>query len=441
MKDDRGNIRFIGALILLHGLWFCLAMVWGNLYNGDSYEYIYLAENMLKGHYYAGNPALPVVESKLTLRTPGYSLFLLLFYPFGFSNTLILLLQNGISIASCWMIREVFLKIAPGTRHSWIYLVLVAAYPAQMIFSDMLAPDILLQFFLVCYFRNLVFFLDRPALKQMILMSLWLIAAVLTKPIVYPFLGLHFIFALGYGFRFRKSAWSIVAVIPLLVMLSYGSWNKSRTGFYHISSVQSVNMLEYNVRLFLVSAYGQAYADSVLKQEKKTITALPRLRERYAYASQKANTLIKDHFIAYTFFHLRESLRFFVEPGKGELDLFTGWLSYRFERKGNVRDSYRDHGLKGVWHYLEGYPWLPLILMTGLFNLLRIVGFLLFCFHKQIPLVLRLATCIYIAYFALLTGPVANTRYFLPVLLVMSGCACLGYASRWQPLNHRNVPK
>ena len=75
-KTDR--IFFVAA-VLIHSLFYLLALHYQRFFNGDSFEYIQEAFN-IKEHFffYSGNPALPVKEEYMTLRTPGYPLFLLL---------------------------------------------------------------------------------------------------------------------------------------------------------------------------------------------------------------------------------------------------------------------------------------------------------------------------------------------------------------------------
>jgi hypothetical protein len=421
---------FIVIILAIHIVWFLAGMQWGRFYNGDSYEYIYLAESISKGHYYGANPVMPVIDYRISSRTPAYPLFLLTFYTlFGKSNIIILLFQNLLSIASCTIIWSTFQRIVSFKKYSWIYLLFIVFYPAQMFFATTLAPDTLLQFFLVLYFRQLFLSVYEPKSSRIGYMSLWLVLAVMTKPIMYPFLFLHFAFALWYAFRGKSKIVILTGAIPLLVIMSYGLWNKQRTGLFHVSSVESNNLLYYNARFFLVSKYGEPHADSVITGIKKRMETMNGLKQKYEYASHEATSIIKNDLFSYGLFHLRESVRFFIEPGKSELDLYTGYLGYNFNPKAlTFYKSYQEKGIAGAWDYLKLYPWLPLVLLVFLFNLIRLAGVFLFMFNKSIPLSLRVFGAIYVLYFAAITGPVANTRYFLPVLLVLSAMSAIGYA-------------
>lgn len=430
----RSNKTILFIIILLHVIWLAAGLSWKHFYNGDSYEYIYLAESISKGHYYGANPVMPVIDYRLSSRTPAYPAFLLLCYTlFGKSNLAVLLIQNLLSIASCFLIWKTFQRMDGIKKYSWLYLLFLAFYPAQMFFATTLAPDTLLQFFMILYFRQLFLSLYEKSPVRIGYMSLWLVLAAMAKPVIYPFVFLHFIFAMWYSFRSKSKMVLFTGVIPILMLMGYGFWNKERTGLFHISSIQSNNLLNYNAKAFLAKKKGQPFADSTVQSIKANMEHMPGLKQKYEYASGEATAIIKSDLPGYAFFHLRESIRFFVEPGKSELDLFTGFLGYDFDPKApNFYKSYKQDGIRGAWNYLKTYPWLPLVLLVFLFNLVRILGAILFFFNKKIPLAVRIICTIYILYFAAVTGPVANTRYFLPVLLVMSAMATVGYADWWE---------
>lgn len=427
IKSNKTTLIII--IILLHLLWFAGGMCWKHFYNGDSYEYIYLAENIKHGWYYGANPAIPVNDYNLSARPPVYALLLLISYSlFGMHNLPIFILQNILSVFSCCLILDTFQRLYPGTKRNWLYVLFLAFYPAQQYFATMLLPDYLLQCFLMLYFRQLTFSIPQPNLKRIMWMSFWLILATLTKPIVYPFLILHLLYALWYSYKMRKALLLLAGMIPLLSLIGYGFWNKSRTGLYHISSVQTHNLIDYNLHNFLNYKYGAAYGDSTIQAINLQIQAKPDLKEKYEFADKEGKRILKDHAASYAFYHLKESIRFFIEPGKSELDLYTGYLSYYFNPDApNFYKEFKKDGMKGGIRYLQSYPYLPLLLLVVLFNILRVIGWGLFLYNKRFSISLKLLSGIYILYFAAVTGPVANTRYFLPVLLILSSLSALGW--------------
>jgi hypothetical protein len=422
--------RLFLFIVVCHLIWFMVGVFHKHYYNGDSYEYIYLAERMLEGKYYSGSPFYIFDESKLSLRTPVYALFLIPFYwAAGYNILFLIFVQNLISIYVCWSGYRLLRSIADVQHSQVLYALFLCLYPAQFLFANMVVPDGLLQLFLLLYVKSAITYWKLRSPSQWVWMSVWLILAVLTKPVVYPLLYLHFVVALVLAIRGSGWRLALFASLPLCVMWAYGAWNASRTGFYHISSVQSVNLLQYNVRSYLAAKQGTEFADSFLAAERTKLSAMPALKEQYTYSSQRAASIIQQDIPGYMWFHFRESVRFFVEPGKAEIDLYTGYLGYTFRNPDNFYARLRSEGWRGGWEYLKNYPLFPLLLLIVAGNVLRITGLLLFIANRRFSPVVRSVVVLFILYFAVITGPVANTRYFLPVLPVMSACAALGLAA------------
>jgi predicted signal transduction protein with EAL and GGDEF domain len=70
---------------------------------------------------------------------------------------------------------------------------------------------------------------------------------------------------------------------------------------------------------------------------------------------------------------------------------------------------------------------MPFVMIVLLFNLARIFGMVLFFFNRSVHWLPRLFIFILISYFAIAAGPIANTRYFLPVSLLAICCSVRGY--------------
>ena len=77
--------------------------------------------------------------------------------------------------------------------------------------------------------------------------------------------------------------------------------------------------------------------------------------------------------------------------------------------------------------YIRNNPAMPWVLLVLLFNCLRLVGMVMFFFDKRTDKLVRGFIFVLLAYFAIAAGPIANTRYFLPVSLMAAGCAVMGY--------------
>jgi hypothetical protein len=60
----------------------------------------------------------------------------------------------------------------------------------------------------------------------------------------------------------------------------------------------------------------------------------------------------------------------------------------------------------------------------------------MFMFSRKVLLPVRLFLLMMFGYFAITTGPIANTHYFLPISLVTMGCAVIGYMN-WRERNSK----
>lgn len=305
----------------------------------------------------------------------------------------------------------------------------------------MIVPDILLQSFLLLYLFQFIQFVETKNNKSVFLMSLWLILAFLTKPIIYPFFILH-ILIISYWLLKQKKAFLILATfIPLCFLSTYGFFMKEKTGFFHFSSVQGLNLLKYNLRGFHTFKYGTDKATQFYDSEMEIVNLEPDFQNWYKKMNETAKDSIKSNLGAYSFYHFYKSARYFIEPGKGEIDLFTGYNNFDIMNQGNQESFYTQfekNGWRGAFDYFFNYPWFPFILLIVFFNFVRFFGFLIFLYNKKVPLYFRFIMAVYVFYFALVTGPISEyTRYYLPVLLITSMCAAIGYGAVWEKWSKR----
>ncbi len=433
IKFNRQDKIFTSIIVLVHVVFFLLACSYKRIYMGDSFEYIYEALNIKKYFFfYSGNPAMPIVPEYMTQRQSGYPLFLLAVYLFTINNWVVIVLQNILSICNIFYARKIFIRIGLQPKYDWLLLLFIIAYPAQFINANTVAPDILLQTFTLLYLGNFVLLLQTRELKYTILMSLALIAGLFVKPVLYPFVLAHIfiVIAVGIYHKIRMQRTILVAIMPLCAVLFYNYTNYTRTGKFHFSSNQSFNAVFYYYS-YISNKHGLDSAENFLHHERNNIAAIPDFKDRYDYANEQGVTLLKQNFVSYMAFHLKNSARIFIEPGKGEMDLFTGKLTY--SKLYNSRDksgfyvTLKNKGWSGMNEYMHNNPSLLFILPVLLFNCLRLAGMLFFFLNRRINLLIRLFTGILLIYFAVAAGPIANTRYFLPVSLIAIGIAATGY--------------
>lgn len=416
--------RFIAAVILLHVFYFFLAFRYGNIYNGDSFEYIQEAVN-IKDHlyFYCGNLALPFSAEYLTLRPPGYPLFIALFYCFSINNWLIIFVQNIFSVFNVLYCRKIFSALGYSIGYDFFLFLLLLFYPSQFVYANLMAPDLLLQTCSVIYFANMVNYLKNKTVKSVLMMSFFLALALFIKPVFYPFVVIHFIVLLALGIYNKqlKTPVIIAAIFPLLCVVSYSQLNKLRTGKFHFSSIQSFNAIYYYQRYFTDNANAEE-GKKFIDHERAEIEMLPTFKERYERANNRGISLLKQNFASYTFYHLKKSCLFFLETGRGELDEFTGNLTLKKVYDGQSKKFMtivKEQNFKDVIIYLKTHQSAMLALCTLLFNMLKLIGVMLFFKLAKLSAIIKWFIALYLLYFALLTGPISNAHYVMPVSLII----------------------
>ncbi len=428
----RSDVRFLVALLVAHAAFFALALTARKIYNGDSAEYIYMAVN-IKDHwwFYAGNPALPIVPENLTLRTPLYSMFIALVYLFSINNWIVLVLQNLISIFNIWYLRQTIRLIGYSRKYDWVLISFVLLYPAQFIHTNTIAPDILLQTTVLVYFRHFILMVSAHRWRHAYIMSAALIIGMLIKPVLYPFTFVHCLMLLYISLRLKNGLFRpfIAGILPLSVLLMYGMWNYSRTGKMHFSSTQSFNAIFYYY-CYVTDHEGAEAGAAFLQRERAEMDMLPTFSQRYDYANARGKELLNKNFGSYMLYHLRNSARMLIDPGKAEMDMFTGRLTLSSLYKPNDVGFFyviKKQGISGVRDYIKRNPSLPIALAILIFNLLRLAGLVLFLFTAYVSKVIKLFVFGLVLYFTVTTGPIANTRYMLPISLIMIGASVTGY--------------
>jgi 4-amino-4-deoxy-L-arabinose transferase-like glycosyltransferase len=441
-KEDR---LFIGVIALIHIVFFLLACSFKRIYMGDSFEYIYEAVNIRDYlFFYSGNAAMPIAPEYMTQRQPLYPLALLGVYLFSVNNWIVLLLQNALSVANLLYLRRTITGLGYKKKYDALLLVLLAAYPAQFINANTIAPDILLQSFTLLYFGLFIRLFTTRQLKYGLLMGLSLAAGALVKPVLYPFAVVHVVFIITLAIYQKNTLQRqlLVALLPLCIVMLYSYHNSLRTGKYHFSSNQAFNAIYYYYP-FISAHEGADSANRFLAQEREKCAAIPDYASRYDYANQRGSELLRSNFIPYMAFHLKHSARLFIEPGKGEIDLFTGRLTYGrlySKEQTGFYATLKTKGAAGLIDYASNNPTLIIVLVIGLFNMVRLVGLFWFFRRSNIHPGILLFTFILLGYFAVAAGPIANTRYLLPVSPIVIGLAVMGIAARQAQRAKTNIP-
>jgi hypothetical protein len=352
---------------------------------------------------------------------------------FTVNNWVVIVLQNLVSIFNIFYLRDTLRKLGYTRHFDYLLIAFIILYPAQFVHTNSIVPDILLQTCVLVYFRHFTWLWKLKRWRNACWMSVALVVGLLTKPVLYPFAVIHCLLMLFVASRMNDGyiRAAVAAAVPLQAVFLYMGWNYTRTGKVHFSSNQSFNAVYYYY-FYFSDKKGSEYAQQFLESERQKMATMPAFEERYNYANNRGMELLKENFAPYMLYHIKHSARLLIDPGKGEWDMFTGRLTLGSLYKGNKTGfyaSYKNGGLQGLMQYIEKNPSFFLAMVVLLFNCLRILGLLFFVFNRHLSLGIRLMVVVLIGYFAITTGPIANSRYFIPVSLLTIGCATLGYQS------------
>lgn len=433
MNGIKNSLVFIVAIVLLQAVFFFIALQCGHIYNGDSFEYIQEAINIKEQFFfYSGHRALPLSPEYMTLRTPGYPLFLLAVYLIGINNWVVLFLQNLVCLFNILYCRQTLKLLGYQPKYDgWLVLFLLF-FPSQFVYTNLVAPDILLQTCTLVYFRYAVLFLKERHSKYTWYMAAALSAGLFIKPVLYPFAGIHLLMVLIYGLVYKNIELKhvfVAALLPVICIGLYSYGNKIRTGKFHFSSIQSFNAIFYYQRYFS-DKVNVEQGDAFIEQERSDIAKLPRFADRYDKANARGMELLRSNFVPYISYHLGKSCMFFLETGRGELDEFTGRSTLGKLYSGKSKKFItviRESNSKELIHYLKNNTVVLFALGILFMNILKIIGMLLFFIKAPVQPVVKWFTALFIVYFALITGPISNAHYVLPISLIGMCCSITGF--------------
>ena len=447
IKPTRADIRFLLSLIAVHTLYFFAALYYGCIFNGDSQEYVDMAHNISKGWLYAGDLSKPLQAELMTLRPPGYPFFMWFVYLFVHSNWAVLFVQNIISIFNIMYLRHAVRHIGYTRKYDWVMLAFVVIYPSQYINTNSITPDLLLQTTVILYFSSFIRFVLYKNWRFALYMSLWLVVGLMIKPVAYPLVYIHALVMLLAGVIIYKDLLHsfLCAILPVLAVIGYGYFNFQRTGRLHFSRTQSFNAIFYYFNYYK-DTKGPDEAKAFLDNERAIIDTMDHFSSRYNYANRRGMQLLKENFGGFMVYHTKHSLRMLIDPGKGEIDMFTGRLTlerlYDLHDKSGFYATLQEKGISGLKEYISRSPSFPIAMVVLAFNLLRLAGMLLFFFSKSVDVRIRVFAFLLIAYYVFIAGAIAHIRYFMPVSLIAMACAAIGFQLQLQRLrNTANIAK
>ncbi len=376
---------------------------------GDAGEYLKVAENFTKhGTFYCGDLNETINPDLYSRRLFLYPLWIAIFR----HVPLILFFQIILSMITGLLIMRIlkFQKV----KRKWIAAVLILffLYPSQIIFTQMLMSEIFLQTLLVCAFYFLLLYVRRMKFIHLFVCNLFIAGAVATKPSLLYFWIPNVLLHICLFLKYRKT---VILAFPLLMILVISLWsyrNDRLTGVYHYSSIKKHNVLNYNVRSFLIKRYDRETADRTIAAIETAAAEKGTYRAAYHEIENESWKIIKQHWLKYSIHHLQGGLNFFLDPGRFEIYNF-----FRVESSGSLFVLYTLSGYKGLIEYIKSAPelFVFMLLVTGVINLLLFISLIYFILKLPGEVVFNIYIVLICMYVVIVTGPIGASRFRLPV--------------------------
>ena len=427
---DKQTCKFILAVLAVSALVYSAAFIHGLLTPEirllpDSYEYLAAAKNLRDhGTFYVGSMQDEVDYSLFSRRPPGYPFLLLLISMAHPSASLPVLFQvlliftGGILL---WKINE---KMEVSPRFNVLVLAVYLLYPGQIIYSQMIMAETVLQFLLLASVFFLVLFLDRKTWLFIVLVNVCLGLAVLCKPaMLYFWLPNLFIHLL----LFKKLSRKIIlasALIPLL-FISLWSWrNYQVTGVFHFSSLKTTHM-KFSIpgATEKLESSKAGFSEEFKKTEESALDVM----------MDPAESVSKIIRIS------RNMVTFFLDPGRFDI--------YRFIPIEGTEISSKTlfHPEENRREYFSSIP-VPILVFLGtvlLLNLVIFLAFIPFIFLSKPDYLLRLYILLVVLYMCAVVAVAAmgTARYRISVEPLLLTGAAVAAASAWKKFRSRYRPR
>lgn len=419
-----GNFWFF--IILLHLIFGALAILTGGIYTGDSSEYLFAARNLVDhGRIYAADFSEAVDLKFYSLRPPGYPLLIAVTQILCQSHWFLLLAQNLLSFTVFWGILKWFNQSPFDQIKAYWIIILAVFFPVYFILVNMVMADLLLAvliFWAVYFWIN---FFETKSGKSYIYSVCLFTLALLVKPVMMFF----WIPLLTISTWLIKPGYKALIISVLILPLVGVAWswrNFEKTGVWQYSSIETQNILEINAASVVQSIHGLDSAILFRQKILQEASVFPDYAKKAGFIKEKSIEVIRQHPMLYVKAHLIGMLRFFVAPGKVDIDIF-------FQRADRLEISLlseiRIYGwLSGIRRYIQAigvfeFLFLGLLYLGGAIALLlSVIGF----FNQKFKKEARWMPAMVVLYVAAACGPGGYARFKVSVWPLMIMLSLMG---------------
>ena len=398
---NKKEITIFLVLILLFLIFYFIRIASGIYKLYDSEDYLYTANLIADGTYFqkiiSQDDAIP-----LTKRPFLYPLFLYLVSFFNLKT--ILFIQTLFGIFNTYLMIQLLKKINASV--SYLLVIFTVFTPSIFIYTQLIMADWVVMT-LIMLLSFLLF--DDWTKKRFFYIQIITTLLAFTKPIFYILIYFNFVY---FAFvLIRKKTFSFSLFIPMICLYLYLGFNNYRTGYTHFSSIENINLIEFNLYFYKSKTQSTEMADqwkdSVIVESNK----FKDFKSKSVFFQNIGKQEISKHFLSYSFYHFYTSIRGIFDPGR--FDLMTFFKS-EIGKEGFMRALNSKQPLASIFQpkYILIYIFLVTIFI---FQIVKLVGTTLYVFKERNKIdYLNTYLVLTVILYILLNGPVNSARYMMP---------------------------
>ena len=399
--SDKKKTIVLSIIASLFMLFYFLRIYSGIYKLSDSYDYLSTSELIKNGNYFIQANAS---NSEMATKRPFlYPLFLLI--SFFFNLKFILFIQTLFGIINFYIILQCLKKLNITLPNYSILI--VALTPSIFIYTQL----IMTEWMVMTLFMLLLFlFMYRFNLKRFFFIQVLTIALAATKPVFFPIIYFNLIYF--SIFFYRKKVFSIYLFLPIIFLFSYLKFNNYRTGYTHFSSIENINLIDYNLYYFKSNVESKELAnewrDSIYEEGSKLKT----YGAKNEFYKKTAISEIKSNLFHYSWYHFYTCIRGMLDPGR--FDLMT-FFKKENGKQGFIEILNSDKSIlsllnkKNTWIYV-------LLIPIFIMQLIKLICFGTFFYQNKRKLFsFQFYPIIVMILYIFLTGPVNCSRLMMPM--------------------------
>lgn len=381
----------------------------GNFYLVDSFEYISIAKKIQAFTFFEQDAAFSIF-SKRPIVYPLFLSLLIYVHPF-----VVLLVQSIIGCISVLILFRVLNDF--GVKPNKWFLAFFVLTPSLVIYTQLFMSEWLIFFFL----STLFYLLTRKEFskKNFALIQLITLFLAFTKPVFYPLIYLNLLFFSVYFIKIKK--FSFWLFVPIIVLQLYFSFNEKTSGFKYFSTIENINLINYNLYYFKSTTQSAEVADAWIDSVYSPQYELLNAKQQNEYLKNMAYTEIKSNLFSYSSYHVMTAVRGIFDPGR--FDLMT-FFKKEDGKQGFLEIFSGKKPLSDLFTNKLSYVYV-LLIPIGLANLLKLFYACTFFLTRRLDVRLYYLIATLLMY-VLLTGPVNCSRYMMPLQGILIVFAVLG---------------